>query len=61
MAHTQNMIVVYVSDEEKRQIKLSAYINGKSMSRYLLDLYLNRPQRLGPPDPPRPKGHNPQG
>lgn len=61
MAHTERTITVYLSEEEKRQIKLSAFICGKSMSRYLLDLYSDRPQNLGPPDPPRPKGHNPQG
>ena len=42
MAHTENMIVVYVSNEEKEQIRNVAKIYGKAMSRYLLDLHLYR-------------------
>lgn len=62
MAHTENMIVVYVSDEEKEQIRDLAKKYRKSMSRYLLDLHLFRVNRnLGPYEPPRPKNHHPMG
>jgi len=57
MAHTQNTIVVYMTNEEKERIRISAKLYSKSMSRYLLDLYLNR--SLGPESPPRPKHHHP--
>lgn len=42
--HTQNMIVVYVTDAEKAEIKLSA--KKKGMSRYLLDLHLENKRNL---------------
>lgn len=42
--HTQNMIVVYVTDVEKAEIKLSA--KKKGMSRYLLDLHLENKRNL---------------
>ena len=38
-AHTQNMIVVYVTNQEKEEIRLVAKAYAKSMSRYLLDLH----------------------
>jgi len=57
MAHTEKMIAVYVTDDEKERIRKSAKLYRKSMSRYLLDLYINR--SLGPPNPPRPKNHHP--
>lgn len=57
ITHTQDMVVVYVSREEKEQIRKSSGIVRKSMSRYLLDLHLNR--SIGPPEPPRPKNHHP--
>jgi len=38
-AHTQNMIVVYVTNQEKEEIRLVAKAHAKSMSRYLLDLH----------------------
>lgn len=37
--HTQESIVVYVSFEEKKEIKNIAKFLGTSMSKYLLDLY----------------------
>lgn len=38
--HTQNAVVVYVTNEEKKEIKKTAKECDKSMSRYLLDLHL---------------------
>jgi len=65
MTHTQATITVYVTKAEKNDIKNSAIIKKKSMSKYLLDLHLSQKQTYsyppGPPDPPRPKGHNPCG
>jgi len=42
MAHTENSVVVYVDDEEKESVRQQAKKQGKSMSRYLLDLHLNQ-------------------
>ena len=39
-AHTQTAIAVYSTFDEKREIKAAAKREGKSMSRYLLDLHL---------------------
>lgn len=44
-AHTQDAVVVYVSDEEKKEIKKTAREERKSMSRYLLDLHLKHIER----------------
>jgi len=51
MAHTEDMVVVYVNDEEKIEIKNTAKECGKSMSKYLLDLHklnqeINKPSAL---------------
>ena len=43
MAHTENSVVVYVDDEEKESVRQQAKKQGKSMSRYLLDLHLIKP------------------
>jgi AraC-like DNA-binding protein len=42
MAHTQDSIAVYVTSKEKEEIKETAKKEGKSMTRYLLDLHLER-------------------
>ena len=58
ITHTQDSIVVYVLNSEKEQIRKTAQIAKKSMSRYLLDLHLKHKPHdwsLGPPEPPRPK------
>ena len=39
VAHTQNSVVVYVSNTEKEEIRDNAKKVGKSMSQYLLDLH----------------------
>jgi hypothetical protein len=39
-AHTQDCIAVYVSKEEKRDIKKTAQRYGLSMSKYLLSLHI---------------------
>jgi len=39
-AHTQNSVVVYVSHEEKEDIRNEAKKLGFSMSNYLLNLHL---------------------
>ena len=44
-AHTQDAVVVYVSKEEKKEIKTTAKRIGKSMSRYLLDLHLENVEK----------------
>lgn len=44
-AHTQDAVVVYVTKEEKKEIKETAKKAGKSMSRYLLDLHLENIRR----------------
>jgi hypothetical protein len=63
MTHTKATIVVYVSKNEKHDIKISAQIRKKSMSKYLLDLHLSERQKYSyPPGPPLTadnKGHNP--
>jgi len=62
--HTQNSIVVYVSNGEKKEINRAAKIVKKSMSRYLLDLHLKHKPHdwsLGPPESPRPKNYHPKG
>lgn len=41
MAHIQTAIVIYVTHEEKADIKKTAKENNKSMSKYLLDMYLH--------------------
>lgn len=40
--HTQEVIAVYVTKEEKEDIRKAA--GKKGMSKYLLDLHLNRKQ-----------------
>jgi hypothetical protein len=44
-AHTQDAVVVYVTRDEKREIKRCAKVAKKSMSRYLLDLHLSHEQK----------------
>lgn len=38
-AHTQNSVTVYVDNNEKEEIRNSAKLRNKSMSKYLLDLH----------------------
>ena len=38
-AHTQTVVAVYATFEEKEEIRIFAKNTGKSMSQYLLDLH----------------------
>jgi len=42
VTHTQDSVVVYVTKEEKEDIRKTAREQNKSMSKYLLDLHLKQ-------------------